>query len=420
MHAVDTLFVGHIGAAALSGVALGGMATFTLLCFGLGLLRACKIAVAQAVGAGRHDAPLAYLGAALWIALVLGVAVALLGQALAWVLPLLTASAEAGQDARVYASLRLWAAPLVLLEAALRETRQGAGDTRGPMNAALAANIVNAGLVALFLHGFHWGVAGVAWATTAAQILELALLAWFQREEGFGLRTFRGAEVRSILRLGAPLGVERFFDVGSFSVMIAIFARMGDIDLAAHQVANQAVLIAFLMFNALGETCCILVGQAVGAASLRTVVRVQRAAVGLGLALSAVFSCAMLCFGAAIGRIFTQDEAVIARAVELFRIGGVFVWFMPLYVIGQSTLRSVGDVRAAAWITVAAAWGCTPLFAAFFGLKLGLGAPGGWIGLACEVLLATACFWWRLLGRRLAWVRKARRIRAELRVALQT
>src|SRR5262245_3033730 len=152
MHSVDTLFVGHIGAAALSGVALGGMATFTLLCFGLGVLRACKIADAQAVGAGRRDANLAYLGAALWIALILGAATAVLGQAVAFALPLLTASADAGHYALVYASLRLWAAPILLLGAALRETRHGVGDTRGPMSAALTANVVNAGLVALFLH----------------------------------------------------------------------------------------------------------------------------------------------------------------------------------------------------------------------------------------------------------------------------
>src|SRR3954471_4911071 len=74
MNAVDTLFVGHMGAAALSGVALGSIASFTLFCFGLGVLRAGKIAVAQAVGAGRADADVAYVGASIWAGLGLGLA----------------------------------------------------------------------------------------------------------------------------------------------------------------------------------------------------------------------------------------------------------------------------------------------------------------------------------------------------------
>ena len=53
MTLVDTLFVGRLGASALAGVGLGGVAAFTVLCFGFGLLRGVKILVSQAVGAGR-------------------------------------------------------------------------------------------------------------------------------------------------------------------------------------------------------------------------------------------------------------------------------------------------------------------------------------------------------------------------------
>ena len=49
----DTLFVGRLGPAPLAAVSLGGVASFALLCFGWGLLRAVKVLVAQGVGAGR-------------------------------------------------------------------------------------------------------------------------------------------------------------------------------------------------------------------------------------------------------------------------------------------------------------------------------------------------------------------------------
>ena len=53
MTLVGTLFVGRLGPAALAAVGLGGVAAFTLLCFGLGAVRAVKVIVSQAVGAGR-------------------------------------------------------------------------------------------------------------------------------------------------------------------------------------------------------------------------------------------------------------------------------------------------------------------------------------------------------------------------------
>jgi len=406
MTAVDTMFVGHLGPEALAGVALGGITAFTLLCFGIGLLRATKLASARAVGAGKPEVVNAYLGAALWLALGGGVAFALLGQLGAQLLPLLTRGEASGRIAAQFASLRMWAAPIVLVTAALREARYALGSTRAPMIATLIANIANAGLVVLFLFGFDGGVAAVAWATTVAQVIEAAILIYLQRERGFGLRLWTRAELRLLLHLGVPLGIERFFDVASFSVMVALFARMGDVELAAHQVANQALLFAFMPSMAIGEAACVLLGQALGAKSWLTIPRVQRAALAASYAYAATCSLTLLGLGPFIARAFTQDAVVIARASELLRVAAIFMGVLPLYQIGQSSLRALGDVRVAALITVIAAWGCTPLIGALLGFGLGLGAVGGWIGIGVELALAALCFWLRL-RRGTAWLSHA-------------
>ena len=398
MTAVDTVFVGHLGASALAGVALGGIGVFTILCFGIGMLRATKIASAQAVGAGRPDAVNAYLGASLWIALGLGLCFIVLGQIVAYFLPLLTSGAESGRIAAEYASLRMLAAPVVLAMVALRETRHALGDARSPMFATLIANVANVGLVTLFLFGFEWGVAGVAWATTIAQVIEAGLLAVMQFGRGFGLTRWARADLQQLLKLGVPLGIERFFDVASFSVMVALFASMGDVELAAHQVANQALILAFMPSMAIGEAACVLLGQAVGARSLVTIPHVQRAALAVSYGYVAACSFMMAVFGNYVARAFTQDAVVIERASELLQVAAVFVWVLPFYQIGQSSLRAIGDVRVAALITVIAAWGCTPLFAALLGFGFGLGALGGWFGIGGELGLAALCFWLRLRG----------------------
>jgi MATE family multidrug resistance protein len=413
MTMVDTLFVGRIGAAALAGVGLGGIVSFTILCFGLGMLRATKIMVAQVAGAGRREAVLGYLGASLCLGAAIGLLTALVGYLSASLLPLL-ASGDSGRYAVSYSRIRTLSAPFVLCAAALRETRQALGDARSPMRAALIGNLVNLGLVALFSITFELGVAGVAFATLLAQLVETLVLVATQWSRGFGLKVWSVRDLRVLLRLGVPLGFERFLDVSSFTLMVSLFARMGDIDLAAHQVANQALLLAFMPSGALGEASSVLVAQAVGAGSLRSVVRVQRSALAASFAYVACCSLALWLGGRTLAGLVTTDPVVIARAAQLLQVASGFVWILPFYQIGQSSLRGIGDVRAAAGITVFAAWIATPLFAAVLGIGLGLGALGGWLGLAAELLLGAALFWWRLRARS-GWLRNARRFRVRAR-----
>ena len=417
MTAVDTLFIGHLGPSALAGVALGSVATFTLVCFGFGMLRATNITIAQAVGAGKQQQVLAFTGASLTMAAGVGLIIAIVGQLVASLLPLISSSLDSGQHASAYARVRVLGAPLQLLVVALEGACYGVRDSRTPMLATLTANAANVVLVAFFSLVLGAGVAGVACATVLASFAEIYLLARNQRKKGFGLRAWTIADLRVLSRIGLPLGVERFFDVGSFGVLIALMALMGDMELAAHQVAHQAMLFSFLPVMAIGDAATVLMGQAVGASSLRTVPRVQRAALTAGLLYVALCSATYIVFGAQIAGVFTEEHAVIERAAQLLSVGALLVWTLPFYSTGQCTLRSIGDVRAASLITVIAAWGCTAFFGSVFGLVLGMGARGGYLGIVAELSLAALAFWWRIRGRGGAWVTNVRRYRSELRRA---
>ena len=171
---------------------------------------------------------------------------------------------------------------------------------------------------------------------------------------------------------------------------------------------------------AIGDASTVLIGQAVGAGSLRTVPRVQRAALMTGLCYVGLCSLIYATCAPLLAAQFTPDADVLGRAVGLMHIAACFVWIWPLYAIGQASLRAIGDVRAASLITVIVSWGCTPLFAAWLGLGLGLGARGGFIGLAAEISLGSLAFWYRIRGRSGGaenWVRNLRRFRSELRRA---
>jgi len=96
MTLASTAFVAQIGADELAGVGLAGVVGFGTVCFGIGLLRGAKTLVWQAVGADRRDRVPELLGAAVGIALALGVAALAVGHLIAPLLSRVSASPTTG------------------------------------------------------------------------------------------------------------------------------------------------------------------------------------------------------------------------------------------------------------------------------------------------------------------------------------
>ncbi len=255
MTVVDTAFVGRLGPASLAGVGLGGIALWTVVCFGFGLLRAVKVLVSQGVGAGEQAEVLPFLGAGVYAALALSVLALLVGLPVAHYLPHFSASPEAGRVAYTYLSIRLLGAPIVLVSCAIREARYGFGDSRSPMYAALVSNAVHIPLNYLMIFSAGWGIAGAAYATLFVQLLELAWMLAIQAKSGLGLGLGRArlSHVGSVFRIGVPTGSELLLGVAAFSALVLLIARMGETDLAAHQVALQILHFAFMPAVSIGE-----------------------------------------------------------------------------------------------------------------------------------------------------------------------
>jgi MATE family multidrug resistance protein len=403
MTVVDTLFVSRLGAASLAGVGLAGVMTFTLLCFPLGVLLGVKVLVSQAVGAGQHDEVGAHLRAGLFLALIMGVITAALAHVITPLLGALAASAEAGAVAGTYLRIRMLSAPVLLAFVALRETAYGAGDTRGPMIASLIANLVNAGLCAVFVLGLGLGVAGVATATACANCIEAAVLFGARRDlvrqalGRIGRKQRIGVQVAAVWRLGLPTGGQFLLEVGAFSLLTFMVSAMSEIEMAAHQIVLHVLHLAFLPVQAVGEAGAVLAGQAVGANRDDLIGSVARRALALagGYALA---STLVAVFGAELVlRAFTDDPTLTGVAVELFHIAALFLIMDAVNVVARSVLRGVGDVRFAAVVGIGCAWALTPPLTWLLGYRFEMGVQGGWLGLCAEIGLGAAIVWWRLV-----------------------
>ncbi len=397
MTLTSTAFVAHIGSNELAGVGLAGVVGFALVCFGIGLLRGAKTLVSQAVGAGRRDRIPELLGAALGLAVALGIVAMIAGQLIAPLLGSLSASPRAGHFAAQYLAIRSLGAPLVLLYAALREARYGQGDSRTPMRASLAGNAVNITLDAILILGLGWGVQGAAIATICGNVTELSILAWPMRSSLRGLR-LRAAALRAVWAQGVPNGLQFVMEVGSFLILTVMVARMSAIDGAAHQMVLHLVNVSFLPAHALAESAAVLVGQAVGANRDVLVSRVAKRTFVIGASYASLCVVIYAVLGAMItNALAAGDTALAARATMLVHVSLAFLVADAANVVARGVLRGASDVRYAALVGIATSWLTTPPLTWALGVGCGLGVVGGWIGLAVEILVGASLFWLRVV-----------------------
>jgi MATE family multidrug resistance protein len=404
MTLVDTLLVGRLGPAALSGVGLGGTASLALLCFSFGLLRGAKTLVAQEIGRGRRDEVGGLLGAALAFALGLGLVTCAAGELAARLLPAITGG-QAGASARAYLSVLALGMPIVLAASALRETLYGEGNSRGPMRAALAANAANLALAWALVWPLRLGVAGAAWATVMAGLIELLMLAATRgfapgcrhtARRRWGLGGTARRHLAAVWRIGLPTAIQFMLEVGSFALLAAMVAAIGETEMAAHQIALRVIQFSFLPALAVSEAASVLVGQAVGAGRRELARRVPRLA--LATAASYTLACTLaLALGAPLIVSGFTDAAPLARAaVRLLYVAAVFQVFDGANMVARASLRGSGDVRFPAVVGVVTSWALTPPLTWLLGYRLGLGAFGGWIGLCAEIIVGALVLWWRV------------------------
>jgi MATE family multidrug resistance protein len=412
MTVVDTAFVGRLGPASLAGVGLGGIALWTVICFGFGLLRAVKVLVSQGVGAGERESVLPFLGAGVCAAIALSVLAIAVGLPIAHWLPHFSASPEAGRVAYTYMSIRLLGAPIVLLSCAIREARYGFGDSRSPMYATLVSNAVHIPLNYALIFTAGMGITGAAYATLFVQLIELCWMLAVQAKLGFGLRQTRLSHVFDVFRLGVPTGSEFLLGVAAFSALVLLIARMSEADLAAHQVSLQILHFAFMPAVSIGEAASVLAGQAVGADDDRRVLKVAKNALFLALLYAAACASVFVLAAVPLLRLFTSDTHVQSIGVSLLYVAAGFQLFDASNIVARSVLRGTGDVRVPAVMSICSGWVFVPALTWFWGIHHGLGAVGGWLALTVDICFGALVFWWRL-GRG-DWLRAARESRARL------
>lgn len=394
MGLVDTAMVGRLGASEQAAVGIATTFMFTLYVFGLGIVGAVNTFVAQSHGAGRPQDCGAALGHSLLIGTAIGALtlVALLSSApLFRAAGLSEAVSEIGYD---YLFWRVMGLPGVFWYWSYNGYLEGLGETRTPMRITLAANLVNiVGDYALIFGPGPLpalGVAGAGMATALSNLFMLGCFVWVvhrpgSRYESFGSKLIfsrvRRRLLRRMLKVGFPMGVQFFLEVGAFLVFSVMVGWVGDVALAAHQVVLRLWSVSFMTAWGISVAATTLVGRHQGEgrpdAAFEAGMRTVWLAVGIAIAIGALYALAP----GPLAALFTDVVEVIGIATGLVYLCALNQLLDCVNIVAYGALKGAGDTRWPMWTVVITNWvaGVPLVYALTIGA--GLGAAGAWAGM---------------------------------------
>lgn len=405
---VDTLFVGQLGVAQLAGVALAITGYFLVFAWPLGVLKGVRVVTAQALGAGKPGVVAQAGWNGLWLACVLGCVGTALSLFAGPVAGLLGATGEAFVFAKDYFAIRAGGVVAALVLNALCEHYKGLGETRVAMQYSLVVNVVNAVLDAVLIFGLgpfpELGVRGAAWATVLAQGCGgFGLWLRFGRCRKLLAPTVDG--MRKLLAVGGPMGLNWLLDISGWSVVIALLASVGTLDVAANQVALRIVSVSFLVGHGFADAAGILVGQYVGAGDLQSAWRAKRSALFLACASMGAFAACFVAVPELIVGVFSRDAALVELAGTLLLYAAAVQLVDAVAMATQGALDGAGDTTFTMVVGMVATWAVLVPVAWVAGVYFGMGAKGAWLAITLELALRAICLTVRWRGGR--WQNKA-------------
>jgi putative MATE family efflux protein len=406
----DAAIVGHLGTVQLAGMGLASTVLQTVVGLMVFLAYSTTPAVARLLGAGQRTAALKAGRDGLWLAGILGVALAVLGSLGAGpLLRLLGAEGEILQYGLTYLRWSLPGLPAMLLIFAATGVLRGMQDTRTPLLVAgcgFAANIL---LNLILVYGAGLSVAGSALGTTVAQWAMAGAYLWLVGRAG--ARSGVGwapnwAGVRSMTRIGSWLMLRTLSLRVAILLTVLVVTGQGAVNLAAHQLAMT--LFTFLAFalDALAIAAQALVGKELGGGNSATVRALTRTMTRWGAGCGMATGALLLAGSAFVGQLFSADPLVqhaLALALLVVAAGQPIAGYV--FVL-DGVLIGAGDARylAVAGLVNLAVY--APLLAGV--ALLGGSDPGSlaWLWLAFGVgYLGARAVTLGLRARSSAWIR---------------
>ena len=325
----DIFWLGRLSSEAVVASSTAGMYLWMSLGLMLMVRIGTEIGVSQNVGLGDIEAARGYAQTGLWMALLLGVgfgAFMIFARA-----PLIgffnIDNEQVVSDAQLYLAISGFSIPLMYASAVMAGSFAGYGNTRLPFVVQCTGLLANIILDPILIFGAGLGVAGAAYATIIARLIEfgLSVLAVkYSRNRPFENFSFFSRPnrrcFRNIFRWGFPVAVETIMFAGLSMIIARMVAVWGVSAMAAQRVSFQIESLSWLVGGGFGSAMTAFVGQNYGAGKWTRIHRGFKTALASMSLWGAAVGIFIFVFAEQLIGLFLQDPQEIALGGALLRI----------------------------------------------------------------------------------------------------
>ena len=411
MQFCDRVFLSRYSSVTIQAALPAGILAHTLICFFQALAGYAGTFTAHYHGAKDPSQCVRATVQGLWLALVSWPLILLQIPLGYWFMALSGHAPDVLAAEKTYFLILMAGGIMVPLNSAIGGYFMGIGRTKVNMVANTLGCSLNIVLNYAMIFG-HWGVpemgiAGAAYATLISGFITcLIQLALFWREplvRSIGFPKFLkpdAALLWRIIHFGTPSGLQLLMDVGSFAVFIMLTGRMGEVALAASNIAFSINNLAFAPLLGFGLAASTVVGQHQGACNPEAAHRAGYTGLKMGLIYMCVIGATFVLFPKGYFELFLSKDAAYS-ADELLGLGRTMLLLMTVWglldtvsIVLSGALKGAGDTRFVMLYMILGSW-LVLVPGTLVLIHLGSGILGVWAWLAVYVCVLALGFWLR-------------------------
>ena len=351
-NAVDGMIVGKfVGTTALAAVGGSSSQIINLLIgFFVAVTTGASVVIAQIYGAGREEDVQRASGNAIAVCTLMGLFLAVFGiVASPLMLRLMKTPEDTVAGSLLYLRIYFTGVPFVLILNMESNMLRAVGDSYSPFIYMVAGCLANIVLDTVFVVVFGWGIAGVAIATVAAQILNMSLLTHrllTTREKyrlNLGAVKLSGRYLANMMKIGIPSGLQSsMYSVSNMIIQIAV-NTLGTVVVASWAMTSKVDGIYWAVSNALGAAITTFIGQNIGAGRIDRVKQCVKQGFILSMGITLTLSGLIMLAGKPVLKILTDDSEVIETTYVIMGYFVPYYFTWTLIEVISAVLRGAGD-----------------------------------------------------------------------------
>lgn len=224
------------------------------------------------------------------------------------------------------------------------------GDSKTPLYFLIGSSVGNIVLDLLFVAVFHWGVAGVAWATFIAQGIACVLAFFTLQKRVKAIATedrvhrFSAAMLEKICRIAVPSILQQsFISIGNIFIQ-GLINGFGSSVIAGYSAAIKLNTFTVTSFTTLANGLSSFSAQNIGAGKYKRVKRGFRAGTVLALAVAVPFFAAYFFFGRSMIEIFMSEGSgqALQTGMVFLKVVAPFYFVIAVKLMADGVLRGAG------------------------------------------------------------------------------